>query len=261
MGIPLEKPTFSHGSGFYSGVLTLAIHHPDPEAVIYYTLDGSDPGPHSLRYLGPVFLEKQRSDDTGINMIRTNPPEADAKGFGWKRPAGFYPKATVVRAIALRPGYYTPSATFASYFIEMPVPGLPVSSMIIDPYLLFDHHQGIYIPGVDYEQGGWGAGWYGQPNANYYRQGDRWEIPGYLDFLVGGKRCLPWIWVYAFMEIPPAPCRKNPCVCMPGAATGQAIWSTPSFPGSRINATNVYCCAMPGRIFLPRNADARGLFA
>lgn len=52
----LAAPEFSHESGFYPEEFELVISHPDPEAKIYYTLDGSDPDPENLK--GTTFRYK-----------------------------------------------------------------------------------------------------------------------------------------------------------------------------------------------------------
>ncbi|MDY0275681.1 MAG: CotH kinase family protein [Desulfomicrobium sp.] len=52
----LEPPHFSHESGFYAEEFDLVLSHPDPEAQIYYTLDGSDPDPENLN--GSTFRYK-----------------------------------------------------------------------------------------------------------------------------------------------------------------------------------------------------------
>lgn len=39
---------FSHPSGFYDQPFALRLSHPERDAVIYYTLDGSDPDPGNV---------------------------------------------------------------------------------------------------------------------------------------------------------------------------------------------------------------------
>jgi len=186
----LAPPTLSLASGYYNEEQTLMISHPDPLAVIYYTLDGNIPTQESIPYEGAINIEPQFSNHTGINMIRTNPPEADPLGFGWKEP-GLYPaKATVVRAAAFRESYFTPAPATATYFIGMEPPTLPVASLAIDTFHLFNHYDGIYIPGIDYETFGYGEGFYGTPNANYFRRGELWEVPSFFSFFEEGNEVL-----------------------------------------------------------------------
>lgn len=50
------KPVFSHAPGFYSGAIDVTITCANPNATIRYTLDGTDPGPASTVYTGPVNI-------------------------------------------------------------------------------------------------------------------------------------------------------------------------------------------------------------
>lgn len=183
----LEVPVLSLASGFYAAEQSLEISHNDPEASIFFTLDGTIPTPSSIPYEGPITLGQQTSNNQGINMIRTNPPEADPKGFGWKAPSIFPQKATVVRTGAFREGYFTPPPATATYFIGMDAPALPVASVVTDTFNLFNHFEGIYIPGIDYEANGFGDNWYGLPFANYFRTGELWEAPSHFSFFYNGQ--------------------------------------------------------------------------
>lgn len=186
----LAAPSLSLAPGFYQGSQELIISHPDPLAKIYYTLDGNTPSGGSILYQDAITIQQQLSSSTGINMIRTNPPEADPLGFGWKAPGFFHSKATVVRAAAIREGFFTPAPATATYFIDMLPPELPVVSLAIDTFFLFNNTHGLYIPGIDYETNGYGGGFYGTPNANYFRTGEHWEMPSHFSFFESGKQVL-----------------------------------------------------------------------
>ncbi len=55
---PLAPPQFSHQRGFYEEAFSLALSHADPEADIYYTLNGSAPlDGAATPYTGPVWIE------------------------------------------------------------------------------------------------------------------------------------------------------------------------------------------------------------
>jgi hypothetical protein len=181
-----EAPAFSIPSGFYAPGQPLEISHPDAETSIYYTLDGSLPTTSSYLYSGPILLEAPAHTPESISLIRTNPIEADPLGFGWETPSAFQDRAMVIRAMAYRQGSDPSPVAEASYFAGIEVPTLPVISIIMDPHHLFDHHDGIYVPGIVYEEFGFGDGWYGQPNANYYRRGDEWEVPSRFEFFEAG---------------------------------------------------------------------------
>jgi len=51
-------PTFSLQSGSYDGTVTVTIADAAPDAVIYYTLDGSKPQWDSPVYSGPITISK-----------------------------------------------------------------------------------------------------------------------------------------------------------------------------------------------------------
>jgi hypothetical protein len=66
------KPRFSHGRGFYSALFDVTITCQTPEATIYYTLDGSEPGsPAAKAYGGP------------LRITRTTCLRAQALRAGW----------------------------------------------------------------------------------------------------------------------------------------------------------------------------------
>jgi len=50
------KPVFSHAPGFYAGAIDVTITCANPNATIYYTLDGTDPNATSTVYTGPVNI-------------------------------------------------------------------------------------------------------------------------------------------------------------------------------------------------------------
>lgn len=53
---PAEAVTFSPAPGFYAGGVEVNLSHSDPDAAIYYTLDGSAPDPSDILYTTPVQI-------------------------------------------------------------------------------------------------------------------------------------------------------------------------------------------------------------
>jgi hypothetical protein len=53
----LAPPTISPGGGEYHGTLRVTLSHPDSNAAIHYTLDGSAPGKSSAVYTRPIELK------------------------------------------------------------------------------------------------------------------------------------------------------------------------------------------------------------
>lgn len=179
-----EPPEFSVPGGFYNGTRIVGISHSDPEAVIRYTVDATLPHSLSPVYQDPLELGSLVGVSNGISMIRTNPPEVP-ESIEWYPPVDEIDKAHVIRAVAFKPGYISSPAATATYFIDL-LSSLPVFSIVTDDDNLFDHNKGIYVPGLIYEQNGYGEGWYGQNNANYFQRGMEWEIPVSLEFMEEG---------------------------------------------------------------------------
>lgn len=173
----LEKPVFSRSGGFYKNDFELDITHPDPEAIIYYTMDGSEPDAESGIWNGPVLITDRSGLENGISMIPTTnvPPE---RPEGWLEPAGLIRKGTVIRAKAVKSGYVSSSIVTQSYFVFPEgdeFHQLPVFSLVTHPDNLFDYETGIYIPGIDGESGNMADG-------NFQNRGIESERQGSLEF-------------------------------------------------------------------------------
>ena len=143
-------PTFNLKSGFYNGdSITLEISIQDPEAIIYYTLDGSDPTINSTIYTNFITL-KDKSFEENIYSEITN-VTAD-KNHG---PKEKIKKANIVSAMAkLSSGTFTPIIS-RTYFVGLNRKELygdvPIISIITDPQNLFDYEKGIYMMGKMYD--------------------------------------------------------------------------------------------------------------
>ena len=59
-------PEFSHSAGFYDKAFHLSLSTPDNNAVVRYTVDGSEPNSHSALYAGPISI-----DETTVVRART----------------------------------------------------------------------------------------------------------------------------------------------------------------------------------------------
>ncbi len=178
----LDPPSFSVPAGFHSGSISLAITHPDPAVTIYYSTDGSTPGPEFLQgqtysykntypnigspaigamftdtmrayqYTGPLTLSDPTSSPNELSM-RT----ATAHTY---HPANYMPqapvrKAHVILARAFRNGFLPSEVVSSSYFFTpdgLSPYTLPVLSAITQESNLFDFQDGIYNAGIDYEQ-------------------------------------------------------------------------------------------------------------
>ncbi|MDI6402908.1 CotH kinase family protein, partial [Balneolaceae bacterium ANBcel3] len=181
----LDPPLFSHIGGFYQEPFELDLSHPDPNVSIYYTMDGSTPTTESKKWTQTVILSDRSGEPNSISEIQTT-YALDQSG-SWRGPKGPVPKATVIRAIAVKDGYLPSQIETHTYFLPSEnhdLHKLPVFSLATDPENLFDHDYGIYIPGADGDPDHPGAG-------NFINRGIEWERVGSLEFFeTSGERVL-----------------------------------------------------------------------
>jgi len=108
-----DQPAFSLATGNYVSAQELEIFVPE-QTTVRYTLDGSKPSENSAVYSGPITIDKN----------------------------------TVVRAAAFREGFVTSEVTTETIFINEPF-DLPLVSLAVDPYEMFDEQEGLYMRGPD----------------------------------------------------------------------------------------------------------------
>jgi len=106
------SPVFSEQGGFYTSPLSLSINSPEDGTIIYYTTDGSIPGPGSNVYTKPINIES----------------------------------TSVIRARAYKEGYLPSQVVTSTYFFE-PMNGFATISITTDPENLWDEDTGIYVMG------------------------------------------------------------------------------------------------------------------
>lgn len=167
---PPQKPTFSTSSGFYTNSFNLSIVATDAGAVIYYTLDGSNPSTSSTLYTSPFQIFDRTHQQNGISMIPTNNlGSGHPYRENWRAPQGNVYKGAVVRAIAVVNGVQSEIAT-ATYFVDPKGANryaLPVVSLATDAANLFSNEKGIYVAGH---------------NNNFSQRGIEWERPIHIQF-------------------------------------------------------------------------------
>ena len=143
-------PKFNLKSGFYNGEsIQLEINIEDPEATIYYTLDGSDPTVDSPVYTNFLLLKDKSLEENVYSKIINVTAERNYV------PKDKIKKANIVRAMAkLSNGTLTPIIT-GTYFVGLNRKELygnvPIISIITDPKNLFDYEKGIYVMGKMYD--------------------------------------------------------------------------------------------------------------
>ncbi len=194
-------PEFSHERGFYTAVFNLDLTANHPNAIIYYTLDGSDPDPANLDgteyyiakdypngdqvmrttktyvYNEPITIRDGRSIPNDIVSIYT--------GRGWRAPSRSVFKGVVVRAkVYIDEETFSPTIT-NTYFVNPRIHErytLPIVSIVADPIHLFCYEEGFYVPGkifdtfFDAELPGW------QQPGNYSQRGRDWERESHIEF-------------------------------------------------------------------------------
>lgn len=112
----VNVPVFSHAGGFYEEALNVSISCSTPSTRIFYTLDGTEPGPGDAEFTG-----------TAITIARSAPLRARAYAEGM--PEGRIATAT--------------------YMINERKPDLPVVFLTVDTTYLYNDTIGIYCVGTN----------------------------------------------------------------------------------------------------------------
>lgn len=168
----LPKPILSKDSGFYNDSFTLEIEA-EEGLEVYYTLDGSTPNSQAIKYNGPVEISKELMlHGTIISNYKTS-PERDATSFK----AEDVKRAVTIKAVTAFKPSNLDSRTYsepitATYILDEHLANspLPIVSLTVDPFHLFDHHYGIYVPGIWYESDSLWSGNYAQRGREFERE-------------------------------------------------------------------------------------------
>jgi len=162
---------FSHESGFYKDAFDLRITA-SAGSTVYYTLDGSDPGPESNLYTQPICVYNKSSEPNVFRSIQ-NVVENWQTYTPDPTPVD---KAFIVRAVAVSENGVVGEPVSCVYFVGLEeYTSQNVISLIVDPEEMWGD-EGIYVTGKAYDD------WYlgGQegkiPKLNYNQRGRDWEI-------------------------------------------------------------------------------------
>ncbi len=167
----LGTPQFSQSGGFYTEALVLELSVTNRDALIHYTLDGSEPTLNSPRYEQPLRLGSRAGTRNTISMIPTVP--------GGALPLGEVFKGWALRARAFKSNALPSAVATATFWIDprgRARYSLPVVSLVTAPANFFDNTLGIYVPGV-------------APNGNYSQRGPEWERPGHVELYETNGLC------------------------------------------------------------------------
>ena len=142
---------FSVESGFYEEPFTLVLSAP-VGTEIYYTLDGSEPDEHAMKYTEPILIEDATKNDnryslrtdvtTGYMSELIGVHNPDLQPPGYVLPDYPIDKCTVVRAVYLDEEGALSEIKTGNYFVgfdeKKGYDGFNIISVVTDPDNLFD---------------------------------------------------------------------------------------------------------------------------
>ena len=191
------EPQISHVSGFYPEDFELILTAPAGQD-IYYTLDGSEPGVHAIRYTGPIHISNQ-SREPNAHSMRTDVSagfytdliqkyETLDGDYGYRSPDYLLDKCTIIRAVSVNWAGIPSKEISMSYFVGIPPEtyhGCRILSLVTAPDSLFDAEEGIYVTGNTFDAylqsehiGQHWRFW----DANYRQRGKEWERKAVFHF-------------------------------------------------------------------------------
>lgn len=200
---PLGTAEFSLPAGFYDEPVAVALSAEDPDALIFYTTDGSDPAENGKLYTGPVRVESRAGEPNMYVSIPNRFEQGQSfflKTYAYKYAPDPVDKATTLTARLYKDGCWSEEITAATYWVGVEAHTLPVISITADSQDLFGA-EGIYTPGATYytmlQQGNQGL------NANFL-SGEQADVrlqllgeenPGSLEakISVGGQATRLWM--------------------------------------------------------------------
>jgi hypothetical protein len=182
--LPAAPPVFSRQPGFHTEHFALAIESTDPNARIFYTLDGSIPDESSFRYGEPIDIRDRSGEPDRLALIRNT-----STGFRLPQAAGF--KGTVVRAVSYTAGRPRSPVVTGTWFVAQQGRDrytMPVISIATDDEGLFDYESGIYVLGQVADR--WreqnpGRQMNGGDPANYNQRGKGWSVVASIEIFDG----------------------------------------------------------------------------
>lgn len=222
----IPPPTFSVPGGFFSSSFELTLLAEEPDDIILYTTDGSEPLPAlldggqfsyknsypeapgqpfgallfenftTLQYDAPIDIQDRSEDPDRLSQKSTT--SAFEPTYLPESPSF---KGTVVRTRVWRPGVGLSEIATESYFISPEgsnTYNIPVISIALNESEIFDYEDGIAVPGITFDT--WRTQNPSATNAprsanNFWRRGRMWEsessfsmwIPGTDEPVLSGR--------------------------------------------------------------------------
>lgn len=149
---PLGTAEFSLPAGFYDGTIQVALTADDPDALIFYTTDGSDPKDNGKLYTGAISVTSRVGEENEYVSIpnRFGYGYSDfLKAYAYDYAPDPVDKATTITVRLYKDGCWAEEVTAATYWVDVQSHTLPVVSVTADPQELFGP-EGIYTPGATY---------------------------------------------------------------------------------------------------------------
>lgn len=184
---------FDKQSGFYDDSISLELSCEDSSLKIYYTTDGSVPTTDDIPYEGVLTLDNRSSEENVLANMHDTTNIGFTPGYTLDEffPVGKVDKANIIRAAAFNDKGERGPVSSHTYFVginrEQKYGDVPVISLMVDQYDLFDHDTGIYTLGAVFEE--WikdpenaqKQGW--ETVANYTQKGRDWERPVFAEYI------------------------------------------------------------------------------
>lgn len=148
--INIDKPVFSHQSGFYDNNFNLEIKCLNPNSKIYYTLDGTMPDESSTLYTGPIEIYDYSIKDN-LYSNRSDIAFEEAKAGYIFTPLNKVRKGMLIRAIAINQFGQKSDINSGTYFVGNSYESLPVILIQVEPDDFWGYENGIYIKGKIYD--------------------------------------------------------------------------------------------------------------
>lgn len=140
---------FSLPGGFYAGEQQLVLTAGDPDALVLYTLDGSEPDLGADFYTGPLTLRSRAGEANRYAGEPAIPHGEWLMNYAYRYAPTEVDKATTVTARLYKDGALGEEIFTRTYWIEVEPHTLPVVSLTANPAELFGA-DGIYPAGSSY---------------------------------------------------------------------------------------------------------------
>ena len=149
---PLGTAEFSLPAGFYDDAIEVSLTADDPDALIFYTTDGSDPEDNGKLYTGAISVTSRAGEPNEYVSIANRLGGGNykfLKSYAYEYAPEPVDKSTTITVRLYKDGQWSDQVTSSTYWIDVQQHTLPVVSVTADPEELFGQ-TGIYAPGFTY---------------------------------------------------------------------------------------------------------------